>query len=62
MLQMATFRETFAKLDESMKKLAEKRYEDKLREEGKDLDVPPEEEQKRGRELIRDGDRNRSSA
>ncbi len=56
MLQMATFRETFAKLDESMKSLAEKRYEDKLREEGKDLDVPPEEEQKRGRELIRDED------
>lgn len=56
MLQMATFRETFAKLDESMKKLAEKRYEEKLRDEGKDLDVPPDEEQKRGRELIRDED------
>ncbi len=56
MLQMATMREAFIKLDEAMAKLAEKRYEDKLREEGKDLDVPPDEAQKRGRELIREED------
>lgn len=56
MLQLATIREAFAKLDEDMKKLAEKRYEDTLRDEGKDLDVPPAEEQKRGQELIRDED------
>lgn len=56
MLQLATLREAFAKLDEDMKKLAEQRYEAKLREEGKDLDVPPEEEQKRGEALIRDED------
>lgn len=56
MLQLATMREAFAKLDEDMKKLAEKRYEDKLRDEGKDLDVAPDEEQKRGKELIRDED------
>ncbi|MBX3395465.1 MAG: amidohydrolase family protein [Phycisphaerae bacterium] len=56
MLQLATLREAFAKLDEDMKKLAEQRYEARLREEGKDLDVPPEEEQKRGKELIREED------
>ncbi|MBK8270455.1 MAG: hypothetical protein IPK83_20040 [Planctomycetes bacterium] len=49
MLQLATLREAFAKLDEDMKKLAEKRYEDKLRDEGKDLDVAPEEEQSAAR-------------
>ncbi len=56
MLQMATFRETFDKLDEAMAQLAEKRYEDKLRDEGKDLAVPPDEARKLGRELIRDED------
>ncbi|MFQ5429374.1 MAG: amidohydrolase family protein [Phycisphaerae bacterium] len=56
MLQMATFRETFAKLDEDMAKLAERRYEETLREEKRDLDVAPEEAQERGRKLIRDED------
>jgi len=56
MLQMATFRDTFRKLDEEMAQLAEKRYEDKLRDEKKDLAVPPDEARKLGRELIRDED------
>ncbi|MCB9854917.1 MAG: amidohydrolase family protein [Phycisphaerales bacterium] len=56
MRQMATFRETFRKLDEDMKALAEKTYEDQLRKDGKDLDVPPEEAQKRGRELLKPED------
>ena len=56
MRQMATFRETFRKLEEDTASLAEKRYEDKLRDEGRDLDVTPEEARKRGRELIRDED------
>jgi len=56
MQQMAAFREAFRKLDEDLAKLAEKTYEDKLREEEKDLDVPPDEEQKRGRELLKPED------
>lgn len=56
MRQMATFREAFRKLDEDMANLAGKAYEDKLRDEGKDLDVPPDEAQKRGRELLKPED------
>lgn len=56
MRQMAMFRETFRKLEEDMKALAEKTYEDKLRDDGKDLDVPPDEAQKRGRELLKPED------
>ncbi len=56
MRQMATFREAFRKLDEDMKALAEKAYEDKLRKEDKDLDVTPEEAQKRGLELLKPED------
>ncbi|MFQ5410797.1 MAG: amidohydrolase family protein [Phycisphaerae bacterium] len=53
MRQMATFRETFRKLKEDMGRLAEKRYEDTLREQKKDLDVPPDEARQRGKKLIR---------
>lgn len=56
MQQMAVFREAFRKLAEDMEKLAEKRYEEALRKEEKDLTVPPAEAVKRGRELIRDED------
>lgn len=56
MRQMAMFRETFRKLEEDMNALAEKTYENKLRDDGKDLDVPPDEAQKRGRELIKPED------
>ena len=59
MLQMATLRETFAELDDYLGKVAERRYEEKLKEDSpkdgpaKKADVGPAEEKKRGRELIR---------
>ena len=53
MVQMATLRETFLELDDYLAKLAEKRYEDKLKEEDKKIDIGPAEARKRGRELIR---------
>jgi imidazolonepropionase-like amidohydrolase len=54
MTQMATMRETFLELDYYLENLAEKRYEEKLKEEKKDIDVSPEEARKRGADLIRD--------
>jgi imidazolonepropionase-like amidohydrolase len=54
MTQMATLRETFLELEEYLENLAEQRYEAKLKEEDKEIDVPPEEARKLGRELIRD--------
>jgi len=53
MLQMAIFRETFAELDDYLAKLAEKRYEEHLKEQKKTLDVGPAEARRRGRQLIR---------
>ncbi|HQL55663.1 MAG TPA: amidohydrolase family protein [Phycisphaerae bacterium] len=53
MMQLATLRETFLELDDYLARLAEKRYEDKLKEDDKKLDVGPVEARKRGRELIR---------
>ena len=52
MRQMATFREAFRQLDDEMAQLAEKKFEDKLREDKKDLSVPPEEAREKGKELI----------
>lgn len=52
MLQMASLRETFAELDSYLEKLAEKRYEDKLRDESKKMDVGLAEQRKRGRALL----------
>ena len=56
MRQMAAFREAFRKLEEDLARLAEKTYEDKLREEKKDLDVTPDEAQARGRALLKPED------
>ena len=56
MLQMAMLRETFAELDDYMAKVAERRYEEKLKEEDKKLDVGPAEARQRGRDLIRTED------
>lgn len=53
MVQIASLRETFAELNEYLDRLAEKRYEDKLKEDKKDIDVGPAEARKRGRDLIR---------
>jgi len=53
MLQMATLREAFAELDDYAAKLAEKRYEEKLKEDKKPIDAGPAEARQRGRALIR---------
>ncbi len=53
MLQMAMLREAFLELDDYLAKLAEKRYEEKLKEDEKEIEVGPAEARKRGRELIR---------
>lgn len=56
MIQMATFRETFRELEDYLEKLAERKYEEKLKAEDKKIDVGPEEARKRGRALIKDED------
>jgi len=53
MRQMATLRETFAELWDYLDRLAESRYEQKLKDEDRELDIVPLEARKRGRELIR---------
>jgi imidazolonepropionase-like amidohydrolase len=54
MTQMATLREAFLDLEDYLQRLAEQRYEAKLKAEKKEMDVLPEEARKRGRELVRD--------
>ena len=54
MTQMATLREAFLELEFYLENLAEKRYEEQLKKEEKDIDVGPEEARKRGRDLVRD--------
>jgi hypothetical protein len=56
MTQMATMREAFLELEYYLENLAEKRYEEQLKEDKKEIDVLPEEARKRGRDLIRDED------
>jgi len=56
MMQMATLREAFRKLADDMEQLAEKKYEDSLRERNKPLDVSPDEARKRGKEMLTDED------
>jgi len=56
MTQMASLREAFLELEFYLENLAEKRYEEELKKEEKDLDVGPAEARKRGRKLIRDED------
>ncbi len=53
MQQLALLRETFAELDDYLAGVAEKRYEEKRKEEEKEVDVAPAEARKRGREHIR---------
>lgn len=52
-LQMAQLREAFDELDDYLVRLAEKRYDEKRKEENKEVDVGPAEARKRGRDLIR---------
>jgi hypothetical protein len=56
MVQAATLRETFAELEDYLDRLGEKKYEEKLEEDDKKIDVVPEEARRRGRELIEDDD------
>ncbi|MBN2474284.1 MAG: amidohydrolase family protein [Pirellulales bacterium] len=56
MSQMAAMREAFFDLGVYLEDLAETRYEAELKKQEKQIDVPPEEARKRGRELIRDED------
>ncbi|MBN1851553.1 MAG: amidohydrolase family protein [Pirellulales bacterium] len=56
MQQMAAFRETFLELAFYLENLAEKRYEEELAKEKKEIDVGPEEARKRGAPLIRKED------
>jgi imidazolonepropionase-like amidohydrolase len=53
MLQMALLREAFLELDDYLSGVAEQRYEEKLKEEDRKIDVGPAEARQRGRELIR---------
>lgn len=53
MLQMAMLREAFAELEDYLDRLAEKRYEEELETQKKDIDVLPVEARKRGRPLVR---------
>lgn len=56
MLQMATLRDAFRELGEYLEDLAEKKFEEKLKKEKKEIDVTPEEARKLGKSLIREGD------
>jgi imidazolonepropionase-like amidohydrolase len=53
MLQMSMLRETFLELDDYLDRLAEQRYEEKLKEDEQEIDVGPAEARNRGRDLIR---------
>jgi len=56
MVQTATLRETFAELQDYLERLAEKKYEEKLEEDEKEIDVLPDEARKLGREMVKDDD------
>lgn len=56
MLQLATLRGAFRDLDEYLERLAERRYEEDLKEKGEEIEVGPAEARKRGKALIRDED------
>lgn len=56
MLQLETLRGTFAELERYLDRVAERRYAEQRKEDGKIVDVGPAEARKRGRELVRDED------
>lgn len=56
MSQMAAMREAFIDLEEYLGDVAEKRYEEQLKLEKKELDVGPEKARELGKDLIRDRD------
>lgn len=56
MLQMETLRGTFADLERYLDRVAERRYAEERKKQGKIVDVGPAEARKRGRDLIRDED------
>jgi len=53
MVNLATLRDAFLELEDYLGKLAERRYEEKLKEEEKKMDVGPAEARRRGISLIR---------
>lgn len=53
MVQRAVLRETFLELRDYLERLAEQKYEEDLKKQGKEVDVGPAEARKRGKELIR---------
>ncbi|TVQ61669.1 MAG: hypothetical protein EA378_07950 [Phycisphaerales bacterium] len=56
MVQMAQLREAFLALDDAIAKLAEAKYEEKLKEDEKPMDVGPAEARERGMALLEDRD------
>jgi hypothetical protein len=56
MQQLAELREAFLALDAHLAVVAERRYEEERKKEGKKVDVPPAEARERGRLLVRDVD------
>jgi imidazolonepropionase-like amidohydrolase len=56
MMQMATFRETFRELEVYLENLAESKYEEKCKDEDKEVEVAPAEARTLGRPLIKDED------
>jgi imidazolonepropionase-like amidohydrolase len=56
MEQLALLREAFRKLDDTIGDLAEKKYEDHLKDREEQLTVGPDEARRRGMELLRDSD------
>jgi len=53
MVQIATLRETFYELADYLEELAEKKYEESLKDKDEKIDVGPDEARKRGKELIK---------
>ncbi len=56
MQQLAELRGAFRELDAYLEQVAEKRYEDERKKEGKSVDVPPAEAREKGKSLVRDID------
>jgi len=56
MQQMATLREAMRRLEDDTLRLAERKYEEKVKRDGGTVGVSPDEARSRGRELIRDSD------
>lgn len=56
MEQLAKLRGAFLELEDYLGRVAEARYEEERKNEGKEVDVPPDEAREKGRSLVRDID------